>query len=90
MLLIAELGSLVSKGAGHAACLDPKLCGAFRGGRSLTLPWPPLPPLMTPSLRAAVDDEGCGRRRSERSILLFFRGAIGSSAESQVLAIDCH
>ena len=62
---LGELGMLVSR-AGFAACLDPKLCGAFKAGRFILLPWPPIPNLMEASLRASVDDEACGKTRVSR------------------------
>ena len=34
---LGELGTLVASRGGHAACLDAKLCGAFKGGAAVLL-----------------------------------------------------
>lgn len=84
---LGELGSTLASRGGHAACLDVKLCGAFKGDRVLALPWPPLAALQTAAVRASTDDEACARRRVERKIMLFFRGSLGSTADSQALRV---
>ena len=82
---LGELGELVSRSGGYAACLDPHLCGAFKQERSISLPWPTIPALLTSFHRRAVDDEACGKRRMVRSVVLYFRGSLGSSGDAQSL-----
>ena len=85
---LGDLGELVASRSGRALCLDSQLCGAFHS-KELTqlVPWPPLPELLSSDLRTAVDDEACGRKHAVRSTTLHFRGAIGSTTESQTLRL---
>ena len=90
---LGELGGLVSSRGGRAACLDVKLCGAFKGGKMLPLPWAASPTLQRAVVRELVDNEACGVKRSaypfgeRRSATLFFRGGLGASKEGQELRV---
>ena len=86
---LGELGELIASRGGRAACLDAKLCGAFKADRMVPLPHASSAVLQRAMVRAIVDDEACGVKRpsfpfgEKRVASLFFRGGLGISKEGQ-------